>query len=288
MCLKHLARRAFLRIITIMPHRPVILSVAFKRPFSTYTYAGVEMSEKHAVYGIISDVCTLIARDLDATPLLVTTASDVKDIMDVMRLADGIIISGGNSNVNPMLYGQQPLHARQFFDDERDMIERALLEAALQQRIPSLMICRGMQLLNVHFGGTLNQELPMKPIDHNCSSPSQANDKALTCTHGLVVEPSSLLAQWIKQDGQGQVQVNSIHEQAIDKLADNLIVEARAPDGTIEAVRCGKSPHFVYGVQWHPDYNPALPASKAVLDAFMREVHKTKSKGFMRRFLSGR
>lgn len=283
--LKHLAPPLFLRIITLMSRRPIILSVAFKRPFSTYTYSGVEMSEKHFAYGVIGDVCRLIEHDLKATPLLVTTASKTDDIMDLVRLADGIIISGGNSNVNPKLYGQKPLHARQFFDDERDSVERALLQAALQQKIPSLMICRGMQLLNVHFGGTLQQELPQTPIDHNCSLPTKASDEIYN--HALLVEPSSHLAQWLKPDGK-PVEINSIHEQGIDRLADNLAIEARAPDGTIEAVRCIKSPHFVYGVQWHPDYNPALPASKAVLDAFMVEVHKTRRRGFLRRFLAGR
>lgn len=275
-------------MMRVMTRRPVILSVAFKRPFSTYTHMGVQMSDNHTSYGIIGDVCHLIVNELKATPLLVSTASAADDIIPLARLADGIIISGGNSNVNPHLYGQKPAHDRQFFDDERDQVERALLEAALRHKIPALMICRGMQLLNVHFGGTLKQEIHASDIDHNCSLTAKDRDASDRHTHEIIVDPASHLSRWMNGKIYQNPRVNSVHEQAIDRLANDFVVEARAPDGTIEAIRHTQTTQFVYGVQWHPDYNPELPASRAVLDAFMDDVRKAKRGAWMNRFLSGR
>ncbi|WP_188510193.1 gamma-glutamyl-gamma-aminobutyrate hydrolase family protein [Conyzicola nivalis] len=159
---------------------------------------------------------------------------------------DGLIITGGK-DVDPARYGQQPHTTTDEPRLERDAWEDALLTGAIVRELPFLGICRGLQLLNVSLGGTLHQHLPdvIGSTRYNAGygrfSENSVEVHAGTIAGDLLDEPAAL-------------KVHSYHHQAIDELADGLVVSARSDDGTIQAVEVDGVP-FGLAVQWHPEEN---------------------------------
>jgi len=155
----------------------------------------------------------------------------------------GLLLTGG-SDVDPSLYGETPVPETEPPDPDRDSAEAALIDEALARDLPLLAICRGMQILNVHLGGSLVQHLPTA-ARHVRRTP----DKSLPA-HRVTIEPGTLLSSIA---GSEIWEVNSRHHQAIARLAPGLRVGARdAEDGTIEAVELPQR-RFVLAVQWHPE-----------------------------------
>jgi len=169
---------------------------------------------------------------------------------------DGILLTGG-PDVRPSLYGATETHPTVEIDDERDGFELPLAKAALARGLPLLAICRGVQVLNVAAGGTLIQDLPSErpgSLNHSVTTPKTA------ITHDVAVVAGSRLAEVVAAQlkGDGRLDVNSRHHQAIDVVAPGFVVSASAADGTIEAIEAIEaieSPHagFCVGVQWHPE-----------------------------------
>jgi gamma-glutamyl-gamma-aminobutyrate hydrolase PuuD len=155
----------------------------------------------------------------------------------------GLLLTGGG-DVDPALYGETALPETQAPDADRDSAESALIEEALVRDLPLLAICRGMQLLNVHMGGSLVQDLPTTSR-HVRRTP----DRGLPA-HPVVIEPGTMLATIAQRR---EWQVNSRHHQAVARLGSEVRVSARDPeDGTIEAIELPLR-RFVLGVQWHPE-----------------------------------
>lgn len=155
---------------------------------------------------------------------------------------DGLILGGGR-DIDPQLYGEQRISSTQHPDTERDRFEIQLIELALRNGVPTLAVCRGMQLLNVAFGGSLQQDLgPRLPL-HVVPEPPDAD------AHEIAIEPLSRIAGVI---GKPSVFVNSRHHQAIVAPAPGIRAVAFAPDGVVEAVEVAERPNWI-GVQWHPE-----------------------------------
>jgi putative glutamine amidotransferase len=155
----------------------------------------------------------------------------------------GLLLTGG-SDVEPARYGEPASPETQPPDQERDAVEAALIDEALARDLPVLAICRGMQLLNVHLGGSLIQHLPGAGR-HVRRTP----DRSLPA-HSVAIEPGSLLASIAERE---TWDVNSRHHQAVARLAPGLRVCARDPeDGTVEAIELPVR-RYVLGVQWHPE-----------------------------------
>ena len=202
-----------------------------------------------------------------AVPVLIPANGGRCEIETLLGHLDGIILTGSRSNVHPSLYGGPAHDAGTPEDLARDQVTLPLIRAAVRAGLPVLAICRGMQELNVALGGSLHQRLQDLPdhIDH--STPMQAESRVrIGKAHRLDVVAGS----WLHRvAGSRVVPVNSLHNQGIDRLAPGLVVEGRAPDGTIEAVRLVGSPGFVVGVQWHPEYDYLTDAvSKAIFVEF--------------------
>jgi putative glutamine amidotransferase len=172
-------------------------------------------------------------------------------VADYARVLDGLVLQGG-ADVSPSTYGEQPLAAEWTGDRLRDVYEIELVQEFIEAGKPVLGICRGAQLVNVAFGGTLHQDIP----GH------RTEDYEKHC-HEIRFEPGSGLARLYR--GVQRANVTSIHHQSIKGLGRGLLVEAWSePDGVVEAIRAsGKG--YVFAVQWHPEFHP--PGDAATLDS---------------------
>jgi putative glutamine amidotransferase len=190
------------------------------------------------------------------------TAGDYADWLD------GLVLEGG-SDMWPGSYGEQPLRPEWNGDRVRDDYEIALARAFTQRAKPVLGICRGLQVLNVAYGGTLYQDLALQrpgPLFHRSAQLYDRNH------HTVEIEPGTRLAAL--HPGVTTATVNSVHHQGIKDLAAGFVVEARAPDGLIEAFRRSDGP-YVAGVQWHPEFHvgraesllDGMPLLREFLDA---------------------
>ena len=170
----------------------------------------------------------------------------------ILDRLDGLIIPGSSSNVHPHKFGQEPHCDFEPYDRPRDATSLKLITAALARGMPLLCICRGLQELNVAHGGSLDTEIHTMDgrLDHRAPQ-SDDHDVRYGPAHSIQIEPGSRLDQII---GQREITVNTVHRQAISRLGKGLKVEARAPDGTIEAISVISAPGFNIAVQWHPEY----------------------------------
>ena len=189
-------------------------------------------------------------------------------LRDYARELDGLVLQGG-ADVSPATYGEQPLDSAWIGDRVRDDYEIELFNEFVEAGKPVLGICRGLQLVNVAFGGTLYQDIRTQT---GSSVQHRARDAYECNFHAVTIAPESGLARLYPDTRSARV--NSIHHQAIRKLGRNLVVEARSSsDDIIEAIRWrGKG--YVFGVQWHPEFLRAGDATvldcTPILEEFLR------------------
>jgi len=182
---------------------------------------------------------------------------------------DGVVLGGG-CDVDPTLYGESPRDdARLELDAARDATDFALFDRARRGAVPTLAICRGMQVVNVALGGTLVQDLPTQRPDalvHDADVSGREERRRLD--HAVRVAPGTRFAQVAAA---AELPVNSRHHQAVDRVAPGLTVAAVAEDGVVEAVEAS-SPWLV-AVQWHPENLAAVDgASRRLFEEFARAV----------------
>ncbi|SRR5216110_3134138 len=238
----------------LMKQKPVVLVPACNRMIGQHPF--------HIVGRKYIDAIRLA----DCVPLVVPSIAD--DEIDVMLdLADGVLLTGSPSNVHPSRFGEAVRDTELPLDVERDNWTLPLIPRVLQRGVPLFAICRGFQETNVALGGSLHQAVHEVPQhrDHR-----GANDAPVEVRYGFAhtvnVEPGGTLEQII---GASPVEVNSVHGQGVNRLADGLRVEARAPDGLIEAFSLPSAPGFNLSVQWHPEWQAATnPVSLRLFKAF--------------------
>ncbi len=199
-------------------------------------------------------------------PLIVpfVHASEIDELLDH---ADGVLLTGSPSNVHPSHFGEEIHDDTLPLDADRDAWTLPLIPRALARGIPLFAICRGFQEANVALGGNLHQAVQEVPgqNDHRGAYEGSA-EMQYGLVHEVHVVPNGLLAGIV---GKSEFQVNSAHGQGVKRLAPGLRVEARAPDGLVEAFSMPDARGFNLCVQWHPEWQAAQnPVSVSLFKAF--------------------
>ena len=168
---------------------------------------------------------------------------DRKLTKDFIRILDGLIITGGDFDIDPKLYNKARVGSQKI-KNKRTKFELSIFNKFLETDKPILGICGGCQLINVAVGGTLIQDLKKNPINHE-----QINPRNQT-SHDININTNSKLYKICKKR---KIKVNSAHHQSIKKIGKNLIVSALAKDGVIEGIE-HKTHKWCMGLQWHPEF----------------------------------
>ena len=185
--------------------------------------------------------------------------------------AAGVVLTGG-IDVDPAAYRAPASVFVTETEPERDAFEIDVLRAARERGLPVLCICRGLQIANVAFGGTLIADIPHQLGDralfpHDVGDADQHDGWRIVPEHVVRIEPDSALARIA---GARQLATNAAHHQAVDRCADDLRVVGRTPDGIIEALEARFDAPFWLAVQWHPESTHATDgASRAIFEAFV-------------------
>lgn len=191
---------------------------------------------------------------------------------DILAQMDGFVFQGG-TDVAPETYGEEPI-GKWKGDRQRDVYELEIMDYAVKNDKPILAICRGMQLMNVYFGGTLYQDTLTQRPGVNDHRSAELYD---TISHPVAFTAGSFLANLYADET--NLKVNTVHHQAVKDLGKNLSVLATSDDGLVEAIGYNKMPDGkVMGVQWHPEFTPTL--SGQVIDhdrLFQAFLNHTKS-----------
>ncbi|MBC7577780.1 gamma-glutamyl-gamma-aminobutyrate hydrolase family protein [Tardiphaga sp.] len=214
-----------------------------------------------------------VAEVANALPLMFAGIPEVSDISALLGVVDGIVLTGARANVHPTRFGVEPHVRHEPYDNARDAVALALCEACVDLGVPIFGICRGLQEMNVAFGGSLHPEIREIPgrINHRMPRLDSGEihpDPAVVFAdrHRVHLTPDGIFARLIGRD---TIAVNSLHGQGIDHPGRRVVIEGIADDGTIEAIRIADAPGFALGVQWHAEYDPQLnPINRALFQAF--------------------
>ena len=230
---------------------------------------GITAATEKVSYGVWEEVSAFISpasyvraiqRAGGRPVLLLPDPEDAKDPNEVLDLIDALILTGGAGDVNPALYGEERHPETGPVQEERDAYELALARAAVERDVPTLGICRGMEVLNVVYGGSIEQHLPdvLGHEEHRHTPGTYAD-------HEVRLEPGSLVAH---ATGSERSPVKSHHHQGIKEVGDGLEVTGwAAEDEAIEALEDPSHP-FVLGVLWHPEEDE----KSQLIKALVREV----------------
>jgi putative glutamine amidotransferase len=220
----------------------------------------------------------------DCQPVVVPGASSggFDDLLDVVH---GVLLTGSPSNVHPSHFNETVLDESLPLDPERDAWTLPLVPKVVALGMPLFAICRGFQEANVALGGTLHQAV------HRVSGYADHRDRdedpvevQYAVAHDVFIEPGGVLARLL---GTEKIAVNSLHGQGVNRLAPRLKIEARAPDGLVEAFSVPDAPGFALALQWHPEWHAAdNPVSMRLLGAFGDAARAYQQRGAGREIAS--
>ncbi len=179
-------------------------------------------------------------------PVVLPPQLSAASLSRLVRGLDGLLLTGGG-DMDPAAFGEPPHPSLYDVALARDTLETSAVRTAIERRLPVLAICRGAQVLNVALGGSLFQDVATDPGTEIAHSQTEPRNQP---SHKVKVSPGSLLAETL---GAEDVEVNSMHHQALKAIGTGLAAVAWAPDQIVEGVELTDRSRFVLGVQWHPE-----------------------------------
>ncbi|MDR1861182.1 MAG: membrane dipeptidase [Bacteroidales bacterium] len=206
----------------------------------------IGISASHYSYGSgVADPYIQSVADAGGIPLIIPVTESAAQLAAALEAIDGLVLIGGG-DADPRYYGEEPLPDVNSIDPLRDRCDLQLIRLAASRNIPILGICRGEQMINVAFGGTLYQDIDMQ---HPNAQPHRQTAGRTEASHEVTIAPHSKLAEII---GSNKLMTNSFHHQAVKEVAPEFSVTATAADGIIEAIEACPNRSIV-AVQWHPE-----------------------------------
>jgi putative glutamine amidotransferase len=236
---------------------PIVLVPACTRKIGEHPYYAAQIKYVDAV--VVGSGCT---------PLILPALGSALDLAGMLDACEGVMLTGSASNVHPSHYGADVGDPALPQDPGRDATTLPLIREALRRGIPLFAVCRGFQEMNVALGGSLHQALQEVEgkMDHR-ENPELPLEAQYAPAHGITLEPGGALQRML--GGATRTDVNSLHGQGVDRLADGIAVEARSDDGLVEAFSVPAAPGFALAVQWHPEWRVAdNPDSMRMFGAF--------------------
>jgi len=231
------------------------------------------IEERFAVQAAGQRNLRAVADVADATPMMFAGAPDITEIGALLDVVDGVLLTGARANVHPTHFGVDPHEAHEPYDEDRDALSLELTRACVARGVPIFGVCRGIQEMNVAFGGTLHPEIRELPGRMNHRAPRLDTGElhpdpevVFADRHDVHLVPDGA---FVRLFGRETIRVNSLHGQGILEPGDRVVIEGVAEDGTIEAIRIADAPGFALGVQWHAEYDPQTnPVNRVLFEAF--------------------
>jgi putative glutamine amidotransferase len=264
-------------VVKYNKHCPALAVMAAVRPLIGIP-ADRRMLGLHPFHVVGDKYARAVLDAAGGLPLLIPALAEELGMDELLGRLDGLMFTGSVSNVEPHHYSGPPSDPGTLHDPARDATTLPLIRKAVASGIPVLGICRGFQEMNVAFGGTLHQKVHEVEgrLDHREDVKLEL-EVQYGPAHEVILEPQGLLHGLAGKD---RITVNSLHAQGIDRLGESLSIEARAPDGLVEAFRVQRAKNFALAVQWHPEWkvtsNPFSLALFAAFGAAAREYMQTK------------
>jgi putative glutamine amidotransferase len=248
-----------------------------KRPVVGVIGNAHRIENRFSVQGVGERSLRAVAEVANALPLMFAGAPDITEIGGLLDVVDGVMLTGARANVHPTRFRADPHPRHEPYDERRDSLALELIEACVARGVPIFGICRGLQEMNVAFGGTLHPEIRELPGRMNHRMPRLENgeihpDPAVIFAdrHDVALVPGGAFAQIL---GRESIRVNSLHGQGILEPGARVVVEGVAEDGTIEAIRIADALGFALGVQWHAEHDAQGNAvNRALFQAFGRAI----------------
>ena len=215
-----------------------------------------------------------IVEAADCNAIIIPGDPNAIDTDTLLGILDGVLLTGGRPNVHPSYYGHEETEGHGPFDRGRDDVVLPLTRAAVAAGMPVLGVCRGIQEINVAFGGTLHPEVRDLPGKMNHRMPKDCKDIELIFEkrHKVALTKGGYLERLL---GASEIVTNSLHGQACIDLGEGIVVEGVAEDGTIEAISMPSAPGYLLGVQWHAEYEPVVDDVSARIFGAFGEAART-------------
>ena len=244
------------------------------------------LNDRHNVQIVGQKNMRAVAEVAGALPLMFAATPEITDVAALLDTVDGILLTGGRANVHPSYFGVEPTPKYEPYDQERDALALAGSQACVERGVPLFGVCRGLQEMNVAFGGSLHPEIRELPGRMNHRAPRLENgdfnpdpNVVFADRHEVRLAGNGWFAHVL---GCPAIRVNSLHGQGILEPGKRVVLEGIAEDGTIEAIRIADAPAMAIGVQWHAEYDPQTnPINKVLFEEFgaaLMEHQKAKAR----------